>query len=233
MASIIFLLGCVFLNDPSYFLYMKDGRVMEVKSMPHFEGKFCYFSLQDGQKSMIPSSMIDFDKTEKYNLELKKEKELKIEETSQTEKTPAPEADKEPVVIKLMGTEALEKYHETTPEGAQEFVADAKSPEDDVLGKPRIQTWKSTDDLYLAKETLSRTRTGYKIDCVLVANHPSGVQNATLRATVTLENGDTVQLEGKSQPTNIPYNSQGLVHLSLETDYLIQSTSYSVNGDIP
>jgi hypothetical protein len=233
MASIIFLLGCVFLNDPSYFLYMKDGRVMEVKSMPHFEGKFCYFSLQDGQKSMIPSSMIDFDKTEKYNLELQKEKERKTEETSRPEGTPDPETDKEPVVIKLMGTEALEKYHKTTPSGSQEFVAEPNSPDDNVLGQPRVQTWESTDDLYLAKETLSRIRTGYNIDCVLFANSPSGIQNARLTATVTLENGDTVQLEGKSQPTNIPYNSHGLVHFFLETEYLIQSTSYSVNGEIP
>ena len=234
MATLMVLIGMLSLSDSSYFLYLKDGRVLEVQEMPHFEGRFCYFSLQNGDKSMLASELIDFAKTEQYNQELKSQQELTPEGNSETEiKEDSPKKE-EPKQIKLKGNWQLDKYKDKESVNTGDTFNQGTMEQTDVLGKPRIKEWSNAaDDLFLAKETVSRTRLGYQIDCVLKVNKPSGVKNARLRLTVNLDSGETISFEKPASPPEIAFEAEGLVSFFVETEYLLEGTSYSVFGELP
>jgi len=240
MATIILLFGTLLINDPSYYLFLKDGRLFEVQEMPSFEGRFCYFTLLSGEKSMMPSDSIDFEKTELVNKEMADKKKAELDAIQKAKATKAERAlaksiseeGKEPRIINLKGTWELEKYQNKSSNSSGSVVKN-EEVESNILGKPRVQTWKSEDDIYLAKETISRTRQGYIIDCVLKTNQPSGVRNAKLKLSVSLDNDKLITMEEFADPLEIPFEGEGTIQFVLETEYLIVGTSYIVEAELP
>ncbi|PIE02633.1 MAG: hypothetical protein CSA81_06510 [Acidobacteria bacterium] len=235
MLSIFLLLGTLVLGDSSYFLYMKDGRLLEVKEMPRFEGRFCYFTLPNGEKSMLPAKNIDFDKTEKYNQELKdraKATAEALEKPAENDVVPD-EKQEEPKVIKLKGKWQLEKYQDKGQNASSGKMEKLEEENSSDLGPAIVQTWNSSDDIYLAEESIQRTRSGYRIKCTLKVNQPAGVTNARLKVVISLDNGTFINMEQLANPSTIPYEGEAVIFFICETDYLIKGTTYTVSADLP
>jgi len=231
MTMLAIILCSMFLGDTPYFLYLKDGRLLEVRDMPRFEGKFCYFVLKDGEKSMLPSELIDLQKTEGYNLEIREQAEAAEAAASELAAAQA-KAGKEPPKIRLSDSRDLEGYQPKLPPNTGDVYQTGTGEATDVLGEPRVREWSSEDDIYLAKETISRIQQGYRIDCLLRVNSVTGVINAKLKLSLNLDNGQTMTLERDATPSSIPFEGTARVQFQVDTPYLISGTSYSVSAEL-
>ena len=94
MISTILLVACLWVQDP-YILVLKNDKRIEVREEPQCSGQRCVVILMNGEKTSLPSSLIDQSKTNQLNKALAEERERQAAKLRAEEEKAAKQAAKE------------------------------------------------------------------------------------------------------------------------------------------
>lgn len=226
----IILSLCLLFQEDSYILVLSNGRKMEVRSAPQIEGRLCYVTLLSGERSSIPASLVDQEKTENYNRELRERREMAaaVEEAVSLE----PEKEQPKKSITLRSYDELPSFDRSTG-SVSGTASPSDAPSENMIGSPRESIYTSEDPVYLAKERIVRFEDHYRVECDVKVNSPVGAKNVKVYLRVYYINQPADRLEQSVGDGSISYGETAKVVFILNKSDDIIQTSYSVTGDVP
>jgi len=195
---IISLLLSLFLMMPDdpYVVVLTNNKRMKVQAPPECSGRICTVTLLNGEKTSIPSKLIDQAKTQTYNKDLadkKEEARLAAEkaEKARLEAQVAEDEVKAKKQIVLRGNDELPQFDRST--NALSGIPEPPDPNAGVIGEPKYRNFKSTDAVFIQSETVTRYSDRHEIVCVLKTNVPDGVQNVKVKIKANFEDGPPIE----------------------------------------
>ncbi len=197
--TLLFSLLLLVPDDP-YVLVLTNNKKMKVQAPPQCSGRLCTVTLLNGEKTSIPSKLIDQAKTETFNREMAEEKEamrLASEEAQRKEmEAQAKEPEKEEETkreIVLRAGDKLPEYDRSR--NSMKGVVQPASANSEMIGEPRVRSFSSEDPVYIKTETITRFTDYYNVVCVLKTNVSGGVRNVKVQAKANFENGLPIEIE--------------------------------------
>ncbi len=226
----IILSLCLMMQEDSYFLVLTNGSKMEVKSPPQMKGRLCYFNLPNGEPSSIPAKLVDQEKTESFNRELREKRER--EAAAKAVLAPEPEAEEAKKSIQLNSYDSLPSYDRSSG-SVTGTASESEAGSGNMIGTPKESTYTSDDPVYLAKERILRFEDHYRVECDVRVNSPVGARNVKVYLRVYYANEPSDRLEQSVADGNVAYGETAKVVFVLNKSDDIIQTSYSITGDVP
>ena len=225
------LLFCLLLapKDEPYILWLSNNKSMTVKARPDCTGRLCTVELLNGEKTSLPSAYVDLDRSDKYNEELAKkrsEEKAAAEESARLkaaalEKERAKNANK---VVVLTAEDELPKYDRSAASVSDQVK---EAADVGIIGEPVVNTFTSSDPIYLARETITRYEDRYTIDCEIVVTAGNSASKLELDLKVRF---DSLPAESyKEKRSNISAGRLNIKFTINQSDKLM-STEYLVTG---
>ncbi|CAM2009276.1 hypothetical protein [Acanthopleuribacter pedis] len=217
-------------HDHPYEVVLVNDKVLKIKEPPLFDGKMAHLVLLNGQKSTFPTKMIDQQKTLERNRRLaihrqavlfqkEQEAEAAAEKAAAAPAEPEQEEERGPIV--LTSTRDL-------PSTAQRDRVSLPTSETgtEALGETKERRFTSNEDAYVARERMTKTADGYRIDAEVNVNQPLGVNNVQVKMIVTFENEERVEA---SEPLgDLKYGASKIAKFNIRKNEPIATVSYQV-----
>ena len=234
MILLLFVCTLFLSGDEPYVVVLTNSKTLKVKAVPSFEGNRCVVTLLNGEKTSIPAAMVDIQQTEFLNHRMMEVREATARATveAETEAADAASGTEPPPETPVIVLRNAKDLPESRPVNSVTGFDQPVSDDDPADAPPEERTFTSEDPVYLSRERIVKLRQGYRIECELGVNEPTGAQNVTLALRVQFASQPPGEYTANVDAPRLAFGETARVSFRIPIEDRIMQTSYQVSGDL-